>query len=432
MESRCEMRRLLVVAARILAILFSILFVFTSVVSILVANIKPNLLNANTYIHALAVEKVYARLPRIIAEQVMAAINFDPCTADPLFCKGNSPGLAGCAMSALGQERYSSLTNSVGRLSVAEKQSLKVCLSQYPSSLQSPPGGQNSMGDLAPFLQALGVTNMETILTQFLPPDELQKITDDTLLQVFAYLNGQQESATISLGNLKKHLSSPNAVNILLGVIRAQPACTFPQLEQMTTSLLRGMPDIPLCNPSDPVLNTLNGPMQDMLDAIINQVPDQVVILSPTLGANPGLPGGGLTGSFHMISLILRIVPAVPLVFLLVITLLVIRSIKTWLRWWGIPFFFSGLLAFGLAFSASFFLEQAWQNQLVMVMPPMLTAGVINLAHDLVRAILQIYLDKVYLSSAIVGVVGLGMWIGSAFIKPKNKIEHTPDPLTAN
>lgn len=413
------MRNVLAVLARIIAVLFSIAFVLTSAVSILVANIKPNLLNANTYINALSAEHVYTRLPQIITEQVVVLINFDPCQADPLMCAGASPEFTGCARAALGQKRYEFLTNSVGRLSVVEQQSLKPCLDQYGAGLQSQPGGQESTGVLTPVLQTLGVTNLETLLSQFIPPDELQKMSNDTLIQVFAYLNGRQDTAALSLVSLKKHISSPEGMNIFLGLIHTQPACTLQQMEQMTSSLLDGKPDIILCNPSDPLLNTLSGAIQDELGTIANQIPDQVMIISPATGANPGLPGGGLTDSIHFILLILRIVPAVPLVFLLFITLLVIRSPRSWLRWWGIPFFLSGLLAFGLVFSVSILFEQAWQNLLVISLPPILTAGVINLIHDLVRVVLQTYLNRVYLSIAIVGVIGLGMWIGSAFIKTK-------------
>lgn len=411
------MRKGMTVIARTIAVLFSIAFVCSSALSIVVANIKPNLLSATTYINALSAEHVYSRLPQIIAEQVMAWINFDPCQADPLMCAGASPEFTGCVRAALGQKRYDFLSKHVGRLSTIEQQNLKSCLDQYAAGLQSQPSGQESKGGLAPFLETLGVTNIETLLSQFVPPDELQKMINDTLIQVFAYLNGQQDTATISLVSIKMHISSPSGLNILLGAIRAQPTCTLQQIEQMTTGFLIGKTDIILCKPPDSVLNMISGEIQDELATLASLIPDQVVLLSPTIGANPGLLGGGLTGSIPSIILIMNIAPAVPLVFLLFITLLVIRSPRDWLHWWGIPLFLSGLLAFGLAFSGSYFFEQAWQNQLVITLPPVLTESLINLAHDLMRAIFHTYLSKVYLSAAIVSVTGLGMWIGSAFFR---------------
>ena len=416
------MQKLMAGIARFISVVFSIVFVLTATGVILVANIKPHLLNAATYINALTTQQVYTKLPQIIVEQLVASINYDPCQSDPLTCAGESPEFINCARAALGETRYNTLSSNPVRLTEADKQHLQVCLNHYGSSLQSQPGGQNPVGVLAPFLRTLGVTNLEAMLSQLIPADELQTMTEDTLTQVFAYVNGQQDTAAISLVNLKQRISSPAGIDSLLGIIRAQPPCTLQQIEQLVASLLDSQPGIVLCNPSEQMLKLLGGVIQSQMDAVASEIPDQVVILSPTTGENPALPGGGLIGTIRLVQLILRFAPIVPLFFLLFITLLVIRSPMSWLRWWGIPFFITGLLTFGLAASVSIFFEQAWLSLLVIHLPPILSDGVVTLAHDLLRAMLQPYLGGVYLGAFLVGLPGLGMWIGSAFIKPKNHL----------
>jgi hypothetical protein len=408
--------------ARFIATVFSIVFVLTATAVILVANIKPHLLNPAIYINALATQQVYAKLPQIIIEQLVAAINYDPCQSDPLSCAGKSPEFIRCARAALGDTRYYALSGNPVRLTEADKQHLQVCLNHYGSSLQSQPGGQNPVGDLAPFLQALGVANLKVMLSQLMPADELQSMTEDTLNQVFAYMNGQQDTAAISLVDLKQRISSPAGMDSLLGIIRAQPPCTIQQIEQLVASLLDSQPGIVLCNPSEQMLTLLEGVIQSQLNGVASEIPDQIVILSPTTGENPALPAGGLVGTIRLVQLILRFAPMVPLFFLLIFTLLVIRSPKSWLCWWGIPFFITGLLAFGLALSVSIFFEQAWQSLLVTRLPPILSDSVVALAHDLLRAMLQPYLGGVFLDASLIGLAGLGMWIGSAFIQRKTRL----------
>jgi len=411
------MRKIMAGIARCIAAVCSIVFVLTATAVILVSNIKPHFLNAATYLNALAVQQVYTRLPQIIVEQVLASINYDPCQADPLTCAGESPEFISCARAALGEMRFTTLSAEAVRLTQVDKHNLQVCLDQYGSGLRSQPGGQNMTGALAPILRTLDGTNLENVLSQLMPADELQTVTEDTLNQVLAYVNGRQETAAISLVPLKQHISGPAGVESLLGIIRAQPPCTLQQTEEMAAGLLASPPGVVLCNPSEPMLKLLGGIIQYQLGALAGGIPDQIVILSPTTGENPELPGGGLIGTIRLVQLILRFAPILPLFFLLLITLLVIRSPKSWLRWWGIPFFITGLLAFGLAVCMSILFEQAWQGLLVTHLPPVLSDGLVTLAHDLLRAILQPYLAGVYLGACLLGLPGLGMWIGSVFIR---------------
>ena len=124
----------------------------------------------------------------------------------------------------------------------------------------------------------------------------------------------------------------------------------------------------------------------------------------------------------------MRLSPILPLLCLIFITLLVVRTVKDWLHWWGIPIFFSGLLSVGLAISATIFFDQAWSAILAKRIPSFLSLELDNLAHDVVQAILHTVVVGITISGICVLVLGLGMWIGSGFIKSRSNPDHSSDP----
>jgi hypothetical protein len=122
----------------------------------------------------------------------------------------------------------------------------------------------------------------------------------------------------------------------------------------------------------------------------------------------------------------MRLSPILLLLILALITLLVVRTIKDWLRWWGIPIFFSGLLCLGLAIIVTVFFEQAWAALLVNRVPVFLSPGMVSLIHDVVLAILRTVMVWITGGGIVMIVLGLGMWIGSGFIKGRTNPDTSP------
>ena len=116
--------------------------------------------------------------------------------------------------------------------------------------------------------------------------------------------------------------------------------------------------------------------------------------------------------------------------FLLLVSLLAVRSPKSWLRWWGIPFFLTGSVSMLIALLAFGSFERGWLSLLAGKVPQTISLGAITLGHDVARAVLQSLLTGILIGSVLLGLLGLGMWIGSAFLEARHAPGETAAPST--
>ena len=358
------MRKFITVIARFFALIFSILFVITAVVALLLTTFTGQLFNANLYKNALAKQNIYGRLPEIVGT-VLTGTGF--------------------------------------------------------------PGGGSGMPS---FMQNLTAAGWQTILTILLPPDDLRAMTDSTLDQMLAYLNGETDTVTVPLDKLKERLTGPADTDLIMQLINSQPPCAWQDLAQMVSGTGNG--GMVLCKPPAIVLPIVFPLLQELLNAAAAQLPDKVTIIKPP---SPGsLPSG--TGPFgadpittiRTVRLMMRLSPLLPLVFLLLVTLFAVRSLKSWMRWWGIPIFVSGTIALGLGLSALPVLNTAWTMYIVPRIPPFFPADIAGIGQELLRSIVHTITEGIVLWAVILLAFGLAAWIGSYFIKTKNEPDAPVTP----
>ena len=74
-----------------------------------------------------------------------------------------------------------------------------------------------------PYLKPLTVADWEKTISSLLPSAELKTLTDHTLDSIFDYLNGNADSAAISLLPFKTHLAGDSGVEVVKQILRIQP-----------------------------------------------------------------------------------------------------------------------------------------------------------------------------------------------------------------
>jgi len=484
--------------AQLLAGVFSALFVAATVLVLSLISANGALLNADTYKHALAEHGIYAQIPSLAAEQLGALETFisNPCSENPLVCRidGASPELQTCLTDALGQEALEDIGTFKREPTEAELQIAQPCLDQYgarpadDSALaaaspeiqacvkqavgdevydtllhdERPPtdgetqamalcseggagatesGGEpgNSSGpgsEPMAFMNNLTPADWERLIGTVLPPDELQVMTEQALDQAFAFLDGELDSAKISLVALRERLTGPAGQEVIQILLTAQPPCTEAQLAQLTVGVTEGEGNLELCQPQGEDTDTLVPVMQGRFEALVAEMPDEAVLIKSPSSSAPagdgGPPGddplaaptnrGGPLGenplvAIRLIRQWLWLSLLLPLGLLLAVTVFGVRSRKDWLRWWGIPMFVAGLLTASLGIAAGPALDWAWVSYISANLPPLLSSSMSGVARGLAGSVVRELTQWMMLGGGAVLLLGMAAIVGSFYVR---------------
>jgi hypothetical protein len=243
-----------------------------------------------------------------------------------------------------------------------------------------------NLGDTAPaFARRMTAANWETLVQTLLPAQQLQDMTEEAIDQFFAYLNGQTENPHLSLIPMKENLVSPAGLDAAITIIKAQPACT---LEQIARLLLTFGQD--LCNPPQEILDLLRPIIQAQLRASAAAIPDEISLVTDR--DSSARPASRLQG-LKTVRLLMRLSPLIPMALLLAVTLLVVRTLRSWLTWWGWPLLATGVLGMLVAFGgAPLFrgtVEQILSRRMTVSMPAQLAGSIRAIVDTALREMLK-------------------------------------------
>jgi hypothetical protein len=250
----------------------------------------------------------------------------------------------------------------------------------------------------------LGVLFTEGNMTALLPPQELKITTDNVLDATFAYLNGETDSAVVSLVSLKGYLANEGGVAAITQMLDVQPDCTLDQIAQITVGLLSGE-GLLLCNPPEELMGLVTPLIQTQLQVMLGAFPDQVTIISGEKSNTADDPRLRL----NRVRAYMKISPVMPIILLPVIVIFAVRSLKDWLQWWGWPLLTTGLISLTVALLGSPIIEwivgQVMQVQLSTLVPPILLATLRQAAGEIARQIL----NPVAIQGFVLSATGFGM-----------------------
>ena len=110
-----------------------------------------------------------------------------------------------------------------------------------------------------------------------------------------------------------------------------------------------------------------------------------------------------------------------PIGFLLMLTLTAVNSIRSWLTWWGISLFSTGLISIIMSLIGApiigFILKQVLETRTTSALP----ISISNYAGDLASAMVSAILRPIFWEGLFLFFVGLGMTLISIYIHTSQK-----------
>ena len=428
--------------AKTIAALFASLAILAGILVFLLLGVKHVLLNSETYKRALVENGVYEQLPALIAEQFSLVEDFiaDPCKANPLGCSidGAPPELQACLMDILGEDAYVEIGSGKRNPTETELQDAQPCLDQFsrasrPQSESGPPDERHSptpQSDSDPqaaYLKNLSSEHWQALILHLLPPQDLQEMTEATLDQLSAYLNGETDTVKMPLVKLKARLTGQAGQDFILKLVNAQPPCTEEQKGQINSSGFgaEGQPPV-VCAATGATLEKLSQELQRQLSEAVSEIPKEATLVKPPSSSDPA-SGSGPLGSdpqaaLQKVNTALNLSPLLPLTFLLLTALFGVRSIKGWLRWWGVPILITGFILLSVGIAAIPAFEWAWVEFAIPEFPAMFSeSNLIPLGHDLAHSVVRSFAAWVSLGAAFISVAALSALISYRFVKMRSQ-----------
>ena len=175
---------------------------------------------------------------------------------------------------------------------------------------------------------------------------------------------------------------------------------------------LLGSGEIQFCKPPAELIPMLTPIIQGQMQATAQMIPDQLILFM-------AMPGNDPRARLQVARLGMRLSPILPLGFLLLMTVVTVRSLKNWLNWWGIPLAITGGLTAFLGLVGASIFGAVFQQMLASRIPSFLPALLLDSAHALATAMLQALFLPILWQGLGIAFIGFGMAAAGYFISAK-------------
>lgn len=261
------------------------------------------------------------------------------------------------------------------------------------------------------YLKNLTVQDWQALILILLPPQETREFSEHSLDQLFDYLDGKSDRVALWMVPLKQHWSQ-KSVQAAEQILDAQPPCTLEQLLDMGIALAgggSGESGLVLCKPPQEAMSTFLPVLDAGLQTQIAAIPDNLPLFDSA-------PPAELRARLGLLRLGARLGLLIPLSFLLLMTLLVVRSRATWLRWWGLTLVMAGV--FGLLTVALVEPLARLLLWLELPHPPASLAPLIEAGLEVLLAVARQVTVPVTIETALAVLVGAIMLVTLRWLRP--------------
>ncbi len=271
-------------------------------------------------------------------------------------------------------------------------------------------------------LKYLNQSDYAQIFQQLFPPDWVKAQTVSVTDHLFDYLNFNAPTLTmpVSFAEVKSRMRSDQGKQIGLKVVHTWPPCTVDQLATWTELGLTGkLEGFPVCQPPQEATNLLSPVIQFGMEQAAATLPDQIDLASSTPGLQQSAATGP-SGGYRAARWFMRLSPLAALFLLALLTLAVVRNLRAWLIWWGVPLVISGGLGLILSLLAGLPIIHWLLNDMSVTVSGNLTQAFVAVIFGAVEYVARSYLVWVGIEAAVLAVIGLAM-VGIYFATRHNE-----------
>lgn len=318
--------------------------------------------------------------------------------------------VATAALAFVGYSLEQSLFDPELYIQAFEKEDLYQRLPELTAQALNAAAQEADPGNPLALFRNLSEGEWEVFMAELFPPAELENLAEDAVRQIVAYINNDRDEVVLSLMGLKAHMGSPQGIDAMYGILKAQPDCT---VEQLTTMAL-GQQEMVLCNPPETFLFLDLRPIIDsQIRAAVMFIPEKMTLISADASKTKELQ------DLITLRTLIRLSPLLPMFCLLMITILAVRSLGSWLNWWGYPLLFAGIFSILLSAVSGPIAVWLFQNFVARVFPESLPLNVLGMFKGVVATIAYGAVGPAVKAAGIIAIVGLIMVVSAQLFRKK-------------
>ena len=279
------------------------------------------------------------------------------------------------------------------------------------------PGGAGA-GLPVSFFRQLSPADWETVFGAVLPPDYLRQQTEKALDQYFGWLHSDAAVPVviIDLRELKQRLVARETEEAYVRILQTKPPCTVSQLESA------GVLPVGCCPPSEEMPQARMA-FREMMRMIADQIPETVDLLKAPGGDRATAEAARRLTEVRTRLVQMEALAwwslAVPAALLLLIAVFAVRSFRGWMFWWGIPCLLVGAVSGGFALSVVPAAKWISVHVIVPHLPAEVPAATLEALAGLLTAVVQPVVEAALHSAGALAMGGLAAVIFGAVLKPR-------------